>query len=105
MNDLVARLKTRPLPVRRRIATATAGAATLLVGVIWFTANFALGTFGSAPVNVATAPIQNQNVAGVAAAVIPAPADDSSTAGLTIVQTDTSSTLAPTAGDRTVIPF
>jgi hypothetical protein len=103
MTDLIARLKTRPLPVRRRIAIATAGAATALVAVVWFTASLALGSFGGAPAVVATAP-QNQNLAGAAAAVIPTPADDSSTAGLTIIETATSSTLVSSA-NRTIIPF
>jgi len=103
MQHLIARLKTKPLPVRRRIATATAGAFTAMVAFVWFTASVALGSFGQSP-TVAAAPIRNANVAAVGA-VIPAPATQDSTAALTIVQTDSSSTISPSSGDRTIIPF
>jgi hypothetical protein len=101
MSSFINELQTRPLPVRRRIATAAAGALALVIAFVWGTANIALGTFGGAR---AAATPANSNLAGAAAA-IPAPADEDSSAGLTIVETDSSSTVKPAPGQQTVIPF
>lgn len=109
MNDLIARLKTKPLPIRRRIAQVTAGAATLLVGLLWLGTSLALGTFGGskelANATSTAASVGNANVAAAAASQDSAAAPQDTAASLTIVETRSSSTISPDSGDRMIIPF
>jgi hypothetical protein len=117
MLDLIHRLRSRPLPVRRRIALATSGAATALVALAWLTASVALGSFSlSTPGQASVAAdlgdtfsqARAQTASVIAGVSAPAPAATSapSSGGLTVVQTKTASSLAQVdPSSRTIIPF
>lgn len=47
--DLIQRLRSRPVHVRRRIALATSGTITTVIALGWLVASISLGAFSPSP--------------------------------------------------------
>lgn len=120
MFDFIERLRAKPEHVRKRIAFGTAAGITGVVTLGWMAALVAGNVFILTPdpdaptladtakplsTAVAEAQVDVTKLLGAASAST----DSSAPANLTIIETDTSSTLTspttPTHDDRTVIPF
>lgn len=118
MHDFIERLRAKPEHQRRQIAFATSGAVTGLIAVMWFGAVVASGTLALESSSdgdraVAEAPrydetfAEGQNRFSELFAAVGAVGNATSTDSLVIVETSSSSTIAPPQSPerRTVIPF
>lgn len=120
MFDFIERLRAKPEHVRRRIAFGTAAGLTGVVTIGWMAALVAGNAFILTPNQDAptladslkplseNANETQSNIFGLLGAA-GAATDTKAPASLTIIETDTSSTLdvaqTPTSDNRTVIPF
>lgn len=117
MKEYVAKLKSKPEHVRKRIAVGASGAVTAVIALAWFGTLAATGAFSlstgvvaeaeSAPVALTNTNIQS-NWSQLMGAVGAATGASSSTPDLTIVEGRSSTTFEreqPAPTSATVIPF
>jgi hypothetical protein len=113
MSDLIQRLRSRPVHVRRRIALMSSGVATGTIALAWFVASLALGSFSMDTTVVA----QNSNSTGVVASVNDASSQEAGAAasvqtqppasedGITVIDAPKTTAVQVNPSNQTVIPF